>query len=92
MIIEYHPTVLEVLKLRKQKITPFSIFRSRMPHTDGVRVPNRWLHTNHRGSFLQNILRCYSGTTQDFETNDALFESPDIGLLKLVMKGGRAVS
>ena len=36
-------------------------------------------------NFLQNVLSCYSGTTQDNEINDTPFESP-------VMKVGMAVS
>ena len=43
-------------------------------------------------SFLQNILGCYTGKTQDSETNDASFESIYIMPLELVMEEGVAVS
>ena len=43
-------------------------------------------------NFVQNILDCYCGTTQDSETNDTSFESPIRELLELVMKEGVAVS
>ena len=44
------------------------------------------------GNFLQNVLSCYPGTTQDFETNNTSYERPITELLELVMKEGVAVS
>ena len=40
------------------------------------------------GNFLQNILGCYSGTTQDSETNDISFESPIIEIFETGKKLG----
>ena len=53
-------------------------------YTGGQVIPYR--------HFLQNILGCYSGTTQDSETNDTSIERPTIELLENVMKEGVAVS
>ena len=43
------------------------------------------------GNFLQIILGCYSGTTQDSETNDTSLESSIKECLELIMKEGVAV-
>ena len=42
------------------------------------------------GNFLQNILGCYSSTTQDSEINDTSFESPIIGRSEFAKKLGVA--
>ena len=61
-----------------------------LPKLEKFKVLSFRIH--HTGKFLQNILSCFFGTTQNSETNDTSFESLNKELLKLVGNVGCEVS